>query len=216
MPEDRLAWDAGWIDLYGREAYDAAILSTNWVLELKYPPPPKALSAPAGGKGSGGKASGKGQQKGKGRKGGTSAPAGSQGPAGDGDDDDEDNDKTPLRSRGGHVLPFAAIGEIGDDPEEATVLEAAMQKQAEGEWIDPQCEVFHFRLRKALARGGTDAEVRMEQESYLAAWGPPCIWPGQRISAASVCQLIGLRNRIKLRSSVPKVLLPLRPSTFQP
>lgn len=35
----RLRRDAGWIDLYGREAYDVAVRSTEWVLSLPYPPP---------------------------------------------------------------------------------------------------------------------------------------------------------------------------------
>ena len=29
-----------WIDLYGEEAYEAAVVATNWVLELDFPPPP--------------------------------------------------------------------------------------------------------------------------------------------------------------------------------
>ena len=46
--EEQLERDAGWIALYGREAYDASIRSTEWVLALPYPPPP-APHAPAAG-----------------------------------------------------------------------------------------------------------------------------------------------------------------------
>ena len=37
--------DSGWIELYGEEAYDAALKSTQWVLDL---PPVPWTSAPAG------------------------------------------------------------------------------------------------------------------------------------------------------------------------
>ena len=43
------AEDAAWAELYGTNAWDAALHSTEWVLDLPYPPPPEPQPvAPAG------------------------------------------------------------------------------------------------------------------------------------------------------------------------
>jgi hypothetical protein len=43
------AEDAAWAEMYGIDAWDAALRSTEWVLDLPYPPPPEPQPvAPAG------------------------------------------------------------------------------------------------------------------------------------------------------------------------
>ena len=39
--------DAAWVALYGQEAFDRALASTDWVLQLQYPPPPDPRSGGA-------------------------------------------------------------------------------------------------------------------------------------------------------------------------
>ena len=38
------AHDAEWIQLYGQDAFDKAVASTAWVLDLPFPPPPDPRS----------------------------------------------------------------------------------------------------------------------------------------------------------------------------
>ena len=37
-------WDAEWAKLYGQDALERALASTDWVLQLEYPPPPDPRS----------------------------------------------------------------------------------------------------------------------------------------------------------------------------